>query len=76
MVSPSSVFEATLQDVSKADAPAEIIATTKSTGSQGPDFHFSLDYDPRASLKIIPTQFVPRSVLQENPSTRPPIPIP
>lgn len=46
MISRSAVFEATLADVSKADAPAEIIATARITDSQGPFFHFSLDYDP------------------------------
>jgi putative lipoprotein len=46
MISRSAVFEATLADVSKADAPAEIIATARITDSQGPFFDFSLDYDP------------------------------
>jgi putative lipoprotein len=46
MISRSAVFEATLADVSKANAPAEIIATARITDSQGPFFHFSLDYDP------------------------------
>jgi len=43
---PSAVFEATLEDVSRADAPAEMIAETRVASPGNPPIKFSLPYDP------------------------------
>jgi heat shock protein HslJ len=42
------VFEATLEDVSRADAPAEVIARDGGADRSGPPFAFTLAYDPAA----------------------------
>jgi uncharacterized lipoprotein YbaY len=48
---PSAVFEATLEDVSRADAAAETIKRTRITSPGNPPIKFSIAYDPqRADL--------------------------
>lgn len=47
---PNAVFEATLQDVSRADAPATIIGTARLDKPGQPPFQFSIPYD---SSKIV-----------------------
>ncbi len=41
-----AVFEATLQDVSKADAPAEVLGSTRLEGPGNPPIRFEIRYDP------------------------------
>ena len=43
---PGAVFEATLEDVSRADAAASIIATTRVAKPGNPPIRFTLAYDP------------------------------
>jgi len=43
---PGAVFEATLQDVSKADAPAEVLGSTRLEGPGNPPIRFEIRYDP------------------------------
>jgi uncharacterized lipoprotein YbaY/uncharacterized lipoprotein NlpE involved in copper resistance len=43
---PDAVFEATLEDVSKADAPAEVIGQTRLGRPGNPPFRFEITYDP------------------------------
>jgi uncharacterized lipoprotein YbaY len=43
---PNAVFEATLEDVSKADAPAETIARTRIEEPGNPPISFEITYDP------------------------------
>ena len=42
-----AVFEATLEDVSRADAPAEVLGRTRIEAPGQPPFRFSISYDPR-----------------------------
>jgi uncharacterized lipoprotein YbaY/heat shock protein HslJ len=42
-----AVFEATLEDVSRAGAPATVIGRTRRRNPGGPPFRFSIRYDPR-----------------------------
>jgi putative lipoprotein len=42
-----AVFEATLADVSKMDAPAETIGAAVMENPGNPPYHFSITYDPR-----------------------------
>ena len=42
-----AVFEATLSDVSKMDAPAESLGTATMENPGNPPYHFSITYDPR-----------------------------
>lgn len=42
---PAAAFEATLEDVSRADAPAEIIARTRLTSPGNPPIKFEISYD-------------------------------
>ncbi|HTS58021.1 MAG TPA: META domain-containing protein [Terriglobales bacterium] len=42
---PDAVFEATLEDVSKADAPAEVIGRVRLDGPGNPPIHFEIRYD-------------------------------
>jgi putative lipoprotein len=44
---PTAVFEATLEDVSRADAPAAVVASTRVTSPGNPPIAFSITYDPR-----------------------------
>lgn len=44
---PGAVFEATLEDVSRADAPAEILGAVSLDASSGPPYAFTIPYDPR-----------------------------
>jgi putative lipoprotein len=48
---PAAVFEAALEDVSRADAPAETIARTRVASPGNPPISFTLAYDPG---KILP----------------------
>lgn len=50
-LSPTAVFEATLEDVSRADAPAAIVASTRITSPGNPPIVFTITYDPR---RIVP----------------------
>jgi putative lipoprotein len=43
---PGAVFEAQLEDVSRADAPAEVIAKTSLPSPGNPPIRFSIGYDP------------------------------
>lgn len=43
---PDAVFEVRLEDVSRADAAAEVIAETRVESPGNPPFAFTLDYDP------------------------------
>lgn len=43
---PNAVLEATLEDVSRADAPAEVLASTRKESPGNPPFTFSIEYDP------------------------------
>lgn len=43
----NAVFEATLDDVSKMDAPAETIGKAVMEDPGNPPYHFSISYDPR-----------------------------
>ena len=43
---PEAVFEATLSDVSRADAPAELIDRQRITNPGNPPIAFELNYDP------------------------------
>jgi len=47
----AAVFEATLEDVSRADAPAEVIARVRLDRLDPPPFRFRIPYDP---AKIVP----------------------
>ena len=47
----AAVFEATLEDVSRADAPSVVVAQVRLTNLQPPPFRFTLPYDP---AKIVP----------------------
>jgi putative lipoprotein len=43
----NAVFEATLEDVSRMDAPAETIGKAVMENPGNPPYHFSISYDPR-----------------------------
>ena len=43
---PSAVFEATLEDVSRADATADVLGRARIESPGNPPFHFSINYDP------------------------------
>jgi putative lipoprotein len=43
---PGAVLEATLEDVSRADAAAEVIGRTRVEGPGNPPFRFEIPYDP------------------------------
>lgn len=48
LLPPSAVFEAVLQDVSRADAPAVEIGRTRIDNPGAPPIAFSIAYDPAA----------------------------
>jgi putative lipoprotein len=48
LLPPGAVFEATLEDVSRADAPATILGRALLESPTGPPFPFAIDYDPTA----------------------------
>lgn len=48
MLPPDATLEVTLQDISRADAPADVIATFRATDLGAPPFAFELEYDPAA----------------------------
>jgi len=50
---PGAVFEATLEDVSRADAPAERVSTFRKEDAGSPPYRFELAYDPTT---IIPSR--------------------
>src|SRR5262245_41870425 len=53
MALPSgAVLEATIEDVSRADAPASVIATTRVTSPGNPPIAFTISYD---KAKIVAT---------------------
>jgi putative lipoprotein len=45
-LAPDAVFEATLEDVSRADATASVIGETRIESPGNPPFHFSISYNP------------------------------
>lgn len=45
-IPPNSTFEATLEDVSRADAPAKILGTARIENAGNPPYKFSIAYDP------------------------------
>jgi putative lipoprotein len=47
-----AIFEATLEDVSRADAPATVVASTRVPAPPAPPINFSISYDPQ---RIAPT---------------------
>ncbi len=49
---PGAVFEARLEDVSRADAPAVLIASARTESPGAPPFRFAIPYDP---ARIAPT---------------------
>ena len=56
---PAAVFEAALEDVSRADAPAETVARTRILSPGNPPIAFTIPYDP---AKIVAThQYVVRA---------------
>jgi putative lipoprotein len=42
---PGAVFEATLEDISRADAPAEVLGTARLEPAGQPPFRFEISYD-------------------------------
>ncbi|RYH12097.1 YbaY family lipoprotein [Tropicimonas sp. IMCC6043] len=46
MLPPNSVLEITLEDVSRADAPARVLTRHRIEDPGTPPFRFSIDYDP------------------------------
>ena len=46
LLPPGAVFEATLEDVSHADAPSEVIGRARIDSPGSPPFRFAIDYDP------------------------------
>lgn len=45
-LAPGAVLEVTLEDVSRADAPAVVIGRTRVESLGAPPFHFSITFDP------------------------------
>ncbi|MEW6338881.1 MAG: YbaY family lipoprotein [Acidobacteriota bacterium] len=43
---PGAVFEAVIEDVSRADAPATVVGTTRIDNAGSPPYAFSIPYDP------------------------------
>jgi len=43
---PQAVFEATLQDISKADVPAEVVGHVRIENPGQPPIHFQIPYNP------------------------------
>ena len=52
MLPPGAVLEVTLEDVSRADAPADIIALSEVQATKAPPYPFTITYDP---ARIDPT---------------------
>ena len=46
MLPPDATLEVTLEDVSRADAPADVIARSEVQSSKAPPYSFTLAYDP------------------------------
>jgi len=46
MLAPGGSLEVTLEDVSRADAPADVIARTEVPTTNAPPYSFTLSYDP------------------------------
>jgi copper homeostasis protein (lipoprotein) len=65
MVSPQAVFEATLEDVSRADAPAVVLARQRLSPAGGPPYQVRIPYDPS---KLDPKgRYVVRATLTDGP---------
>lgn len=45
---PQAVFEATLEDISRADAPATVLGRTRMASPGQPPIRFQIEYDPAA----------------------------
>jgi uncharacterized lipoprotein YbaY/heat shock protein HslJ len=45
---PAAVFEATLEDISRADAPATVLGRARIESPGNPPIRFSIDFDPAA----------------------------
>lgn len=45
---PAAVFEATLEDISRADAPATVLGRTRIESPGNPPIRFGIDFDPAA----------------------------
>ena len=50
---PGAVFEATLEDVSRADAPSVVVSTVRKDDAGNPPYRFELPYDP---ARIVPSR--------------------
>jgi len=50
---PGAVFEATLEDISRADAPADVISTVRQENAGSAPYSFELAYDP---ARIVPSR--------------------
>lgn len=50
---PGAVFEATLEDISRADAPADVISTVRQENAGSAPYRFELAYDP---ARIVPSR--------------------
>ncbi|MGD8511510.1 MAG: YbaY family lipoprotein, partial [Gammaproteobacteria bacterium] len=46
LLPPDARFEAVLEDISLADAPAVVVGRAQIDGQTSPPFEFSIDYDP------------------------------
>ena len=49
---PDAIFEAVLEDMSRADAPAVVIGRTRLDKPGQPPFKFSIEYDPRKLWRV------------------------
>jgi putative lipoprotein len=43
---PDAIFEATLEDISRVDAPASVLGQARIEQPRNPPFHFTIHYDP------------------------------
>ena len=50
---PGAVFEATLEDISRADAPADVVSTVRQEDAGNPPYRFELAFDP---ARIVPSR--------------------
>ncbi len=50
---PGAVFEATLEDISRADAPADVVSTVRQEDVGNPPYRFELAFDP---ARIVPSR--------------------
>jgi putative lipoprotein len=47
---PAAIFDATLEDASRADAPASVVASTRVASPGNPSIAFTITYDPAKIL--------------------------